>query len=60
MRWALAWALYWIGDGIWQLMRLADPLSVILYRLYSRAMAASSWVQGPSGRGPWSAVEASP
>lgn len=50
--WLVSWALYWVGHGLSQLLRLD---LAIFYRPYNRAMLLSADVQDwGGGNGPWS------
>jgi hypothetical protein len=55
MRRLLAWAVFLLGDAVSRVMNSADWLGH-LYPAYSRLMQWSDTIQGPSDRGPWSAV----
>jgi hypothetical protein len=51
---AVAWVLYGLGDLI---CRLFTRRFGLFYPVYNRLMGWSHIVQGPSGRGPWEAME---
>lgn len=53
-RWALAWALFLIGDLVWRVFDVWTGIGMHwpIYRTYSTLMTWSGEAQG-SGRGPW-------
>jgi hypothetical protein len=51
IRWALAWILYWLGDGTSQVMEYFNWW--FLYYFYNKLMCWSSQIQGETDNGPW-------